>query len=146
MSKRSSKIIAPNHVQRGTDENRKGFECIQLNVLSGKTTLSTAEQGPKMILLRDPRCIGPALPAGAYYTGTTTHAQPPVPASWFLPPASYLLPPGSCLLLPASCPLVTVPWFLPPASWFSDNMYSEGCGCSYSPTWSPCSGACADRP
>ena len=32
-------------------------------VALGKTTLSTAKQGPKMILLRVPRCTGPALRA-----------------------------------------------------------------------------------
>ena len=56
-----------NRFQRGTDKKRKGYECIQLLVLWGKTTLSTAERGPKMIPLGAPRCTGPALPS------TNTH-------------------------------------------------------------------------
>ena len=33
-SKKSNKIIAANHVHRGTDKNWKGYECIQLLVFS----------------------------------------------------------------------------------------------------------------
>ena len=60
-SKKSNKIIAANHVHRGTDKNWKGYECIQLLVLCGKITLSTSKQSPNIILLRAPRCRGPAL-------------------------------------------------------------------------------------
>ena len=57
----SSKIIVTNHVKRGTDKKCKGYECIQFLVLCGKITLSTSKQSPNIILLRAPRCRGPAL-------------------------------------------------------------------------------------
>ena len=42
---------------------KRGYECMQLLVLCGKTILSTAERGHKVILLRGPRCTGPTLGA-----------------------------------------------------------------------------------